>query len=134
MSVSLHYCEEMPSLLVLLFTVFYVFSVAIPCISEEDKFIADKMGFTYTNVMDDDVIVHSGQVKEIHIHILITLYFWFKAYCSQYCRILIQYMRVIVSLTKFGGLLFLLSFYFFSFLLTAKLVWSGSQKWLSVIY
>ncbi|XP_056009191.1 probable leucine--tRNA ligase, mitochondrial isoform X2 [Ostrea edulis] len=35
--------------------------LAIPCISEEDKFIADKMGFTYTNVMDDDVIVHSGQ-------------------------------------------------------------------------
>jgi hypothetical protein len=41
---------------------FYVSFIAIPCISEEDRLIADKMGFTYTDVIDDDVIVHSGQV------------------------------------------------------------------------
>lgn len=36
---------------------------AIPCISDEDKSVADAMGFSYDDVVDENYIVKSGQVN-----------------------------------------------------------------------
>lgn len=36
---------------------------AIPCISDEDKSVADAMGFSYDDVVDENYIVKSEQVN-----------------------------------------------------------------------
>lgn len=41
----------------------YVPTSAIPCINDEDKSVADAMGFSYDDVVDENYIVKSGQVN-----------------------------------------------------------------------
>lgn len=44
----------------------YVPYPAIPCINDEDKSVADDMGFSYDDVVDENYIVKSGQVSFIY--------------------------------------------------------------------
>lgn len=44
----------------------YVPYPAIPCINDEDKSVADDMGFSYDDVVDENDIVKSGQVSFIY--------------------------------------------------------------------
>lgn len=54
------------NLLIKLYTVMvYVPFPAIPCINDEDKSVADAMGFSYDDVVDENYIVKSGQVSFI---------------------------------------------------------------------
>lgn len=46
----------------------YVPFPAIPCINDEDKSVADAMGFSYDDVVDENYIVKSGQVSFIKHH------------------------------------------------------------------
>lgn len=54
----------------------YVPFLAIPCINDEDKSVADAMGFSYDDVVDENYIVKSGQVNN-HINELIINFCYF---------------------------------------------------------